>query len=231
MSALDHLTNELSQHLNAKHLAPSPAWRAAFLATQRPTTPLAAIQRTALFRLLNSDITTSLFSTPAAALPADILNAEIVSRRLPGPVVVQVLDVEDVGHSRWSQVEAIEAYERGETTKGREIIRVVPGEAGGAEGSGAEAQGKGSTGPHKLLLQDIEGVRVYAFELQNVEGLDKMDIGAKMVLKGVGVARGVILLEPGGVQVLGGKLDTLHEAWKKGRKERLNSGITVENNE
>jgi len=158
-----------------------------------------------------------------------MLNATIASRRLLGPIAVQILDVEDVGRSRWSQVEAIEAHERGEMTKGREVIRVVPGEAGGAEGSGAEAEGKGSAGPHKLLLQDAKGVTAYAFELLTVDGLDKVDIGAKIVLRDVEVARGVLLLEPGAVQILGGKMETMHDVWKKSLKGRLKSSVTENN--
>lgn len=225
------ISTETSAHLSSKGLTPSQAWLSSFLSTQRPTTPLPAIQRTALFRLVNSDITNSLVPSPGSILPGDILNATVASRRLAGPIAVQVLDKEDVGRSRWSQVEAIEAHERGETTKGREIIRVVPGEAGGAEGSGAEAERMGSAGPHKLLLQDVKGVRVYAFELQLVDGLDKIDIGAKMVLRDIEVSRGVLLLQPGAVQILGGKLEALHEAWKKGLKERLKSTIEERNGE
>lgn len=222
---------EIQSHLSSKHLAPSPTWLSSFLSTQRPTTPLPAIQRTALFRLLNSDITASLAQSAVSIFPADILNADIASRRLTGPVVVQVLDIEDAGRSRWSQVEAIEAHERGETTKGREIIRVVPGEVGGTDGSGAEVQGKGNAGPHKLLVQDARGVRVYAFELYTVEGIEKMDIGAKLVLRGVDVRRGVIMLEPAGVQIMGGKLETLHDAWTKHRKENLKRGISGANDD
>jgi hypothetical protein len=38
---------------------------------------------------------------------------------------VQVLDIEDIGTSLWSQIEAIERVERGEAIHGREIVRTI----------------------------------------------------------------------------------------------------------
>jgi RecQ-mediated genome instability protein 1 len=48
-----------------------------------------------------------------------------------------------------------------------------------------------------------------------------MTMGAKLILRNVDVRRGVIMLEPGNVQLVGGKLEALDKAWKEGRKERL----------
>lgn len=211
---------QITAHLTSKGLTPTNPWLTHFLSTQKPTTPLPALNRTALFRLLASDVTTSLRSTPISTFPSDILAAEIPERRLPGPIPVQVLNIEDIGRSRWSQLEAIEAAERGETTKGREVIRVVAGEDGLSE---PEAGTEKGGGPHKLLLQDARGMKVYGFEMKPVEGvgLGTTGIGMKMVLRDVVVARGVVLLEPVGVVVLGGKIEGLHRVWKEGRKKAL----------
>lgn len=135
---------------------------------------------------------------------------------------MQILDVEDVGRSRWSQVEALEAQERGETTKGREIVRVLPAEEG--EGGGGVAAGgeSGSAGPHKLLLQDAKGTKVYGLEVRSVQGVSvEMAIGTKLVLRDFEVARGVILLEPRCVEVLGGKVDAWDRKWREERKKVL----------
>lgn len=127
---------------------------------------------------------------------------------------MQVLDIEDIGRSRWSQVEAIEQEERGETTKGKEIIRITASEEGEAEDK--------SAGPFKLLLQDAQGTRVYGFELFSVDRINfNLNIGAKLVLRDVTVARSTILLEPKSVTVLGGKIEEMHKRWKEGRKEAL----------
>jgi RecQ-mediated genome instability protein 1 len=136
-----------------------------------------------------------------------------------------VLDIEDIGYSRWSQVEAIEAKERGETTKGREIVRVVPGEEGGPQ----EHPTTDSKGPFKLLLQDAKGVKVYAFDLSGIPGINtNMSMGAKLLLRNCDVRRGVIMLEPGSVQILGGKIEALDKAWKAGRKDRLMNAARAE---
>ena len=115
-----------------------------------------------------------------------------------GGIVVQILDVQDVGASRWSQVEAIERVEAGEEVRGREVIRVVDverqeghdrgstasaaataaaGESGnGGGGGGGGVRTKLSSGPHRLLLQDARGTKASAFELEKIPGLG-MSIG------------------------------------------------------
>ncbi|MCJ1399350.1 hypothetical protein MMC11_002552 [Xylographa trunciseda] len=208
--------------LTNKSLVPTPTWLATFLSTQRPATPLTALYQTALFRLLASDITTSLSTLAPNTFAADVHITNIKSRQLPGPIVVQVLDIEDMSKSRWEQIEAIEALERGEGTKGREIVRVVAPEEGSED---AVAWAKAG-GPHKLLLQDARGLRVYGVELREVEGVGlAMSIGSKLVLKDVSVARGVVLLEPRTVVTLGGKIEALHKGWKEGRKANLRAAI------
>jgi len=227
---LPQLTTHISQ---SKSLHPSPQWLRTFLTTQKPTTPLAALKQTALFRLLASDITTSLdTSQPSLCFPPEIHDPNVRERRLRGPIAVQVLGLEDMGRSRWEQVEAIEALERGEGTKGREIIRVVAGEDGaeGADGGGGGGEGSVGSGggPHKLLVQDARGTRAYAIELERVQGVGVgMSIGCKMALRDVVVARGVVLLEPGTVMCLGGKIEGLHKAWRENRKTELKAAVGV----
>ncbi|KAL6721244.1 hypothetical protein ACLMJK_000346 [Lecanora helva] len=213
---------QLSTHLSStKNLTPTPTWLTTFLTTQRPSTPLPALIQTATFRLLASDITTSLSPSASTCLPTDVNNVNIKERKLAGAITVQVLGVEDMSKSRWEQIEAIEALERGEGTKGREIIRVVAAEEGEGD-DGAQKSG----GPHKLLLKDAAGKRAYGIELRAVEGVGLgMSIGCKVVLKGAIVARGMVLLEPATTMVLGGKIEALHKAWKEGRKAELRKAI------
>lgn len=217
------LAAQITTHLTTtKALVPSPTWLANFLATQKPTTPVLATMQTVLYRLLASDITTSLDATAAGCFPADVHNAETKERRLAGPVVVQLLDIEDLSRSRWEQIEAIEAIERGEGTKGREIIRVVPSEAGDDSNDSRAKPG----GPHKLLLQDARGTRAYGIELKRVDGIGLgMNIGCKLTLKNVTAARGILLLSPANTTNLGGKMESLHNAWKNNRKSELRAII------
>ena len=143
---------------------------------------------------------------------------------------MQVLSVEDMSKSRWEQIEAIEALERGEGTKGREIIRVMAPEDG-TDDPVASGLGKGG-GPHKLLLQDVRGERVYGIELKGVDGVGVgMSIGCKIVLRNVTVARAVVLLEPRTTVLLGGKIEGLHKQWRDGRKEELRKAIEASEQE
>ena len=213
------MATELTKYLAGRHVHPTTTWMRSFMASVRPNTPIAALRQTSLFRLLATDITTTLSPPPAALFPDDVLRGATQSRHVAGPVLCQVLDIEDIGHSRWSQVEAIESRERGEMTKGREIVRIVEQDDDNPSANTTQVQSKG---PFKLLLQDAKGTQVYALELRGIEGLNtNTAMGVKLLLRDIDVRRGVVMLEPGNVQLLGGKLEPLDKAWKTGRKERL----------
>ncbi|KAF3005172.1 hypothetical protein E8E13_010630 [Curvularia kusanoi] len=142
------------------------------------------------------------YQPAAAVLPPDVLKGTVQSRFIAGPVV-----------------ETIEARERGEMTKGREIVRVIEPEDDGSGETGALAH---SRGPFKLLLQDANGAQIYALDLRGIEGLNtNMNMGVKLLLRNIEVRRAVLMLESANVQILGGKLETLDKAWKDGRKDRL----------
>jgi RecQ-mediated genome instability protein 1 len=208
-------------------------------------TPLAGVTATAKLRLLCADLSLPgiLASTPPpSVLPANITDVQIAARKLDRDVVVQVLDVEDIGKSKWEQIELLESERKGETVKGREIIRVVPSEenqqpssaatqAIGTQTAGNAGQG-GKEGPYKLLMQDCKGNRVYGFELTKVAGIGYppgMRIGCKILLKrGSQVARGMVLLEPERTVVLGGKIEELDKAWREGWEQRLREQVDKE---
>lgn len=215
----DPSSQVVAQLASTKGLRPNPEWLSNCLSSQRATTPVQSLVQTAHFRLLASDLITSLARD--ACLPADVANPHVKERRLQGSVPVQILGVEDLTKSRWEQIEAIEAIERGEGTKGREIIRVTATE----EGDDAEARVP-TGGTHKLLLQDSAGNKVYGLELKPVDGVNlSMSIGSKLMLRNPLVARGVVMMEPGNTTMLGGKIEGLHKAWKESRKAELRKGI------
>ena len=224
MSQSSTLAAQISAQLTSKGLVPTQTWLSAFILSQRPTTPLPALTQTALFRLLASDITTSLSASSSTGFPTDVHDASMKDRRLnQGSIVAQVLAVEDMSKSRWEQIEAIEALERGEGTRGREIVRVTAAEENEDNNAGDANRGGG---PHKMLLQDVQGARVYGIELNGIEGVGVgMSIGSKMILRNVMVARGVVLLEPGTTTMLGGKIEGLHKAWRENRKAELKAAI------
>ena len=185
MSKPHPLHAQLANSLLTRHDLPvSSPWLSSFLSSRGSNTPpLPALTSTAQFRILASDITTSLAPAPPNALPANIADVNVKEHRLEGTIIVQVLDVMDIGSSKWSQVEAIERVERGEEVRGREVIRTVD-VMGDEDGSGpdpastttvnahanqnAPTTKKLSSGPHKLLIQDAKGTKVLAFELVNI---------------------------------------------------------------
>ncbi|KAK1831258.1 hypothetical protein QBC39DRAFT_408615 [Podospora conica] len=200
------------------------------LPTRNPPPPLASLLATARTRLLALDLTTpGLIDAAYAAahqLPrAQINHAEVDGvARLQRDVVVQVLDVENLSRSRWEQVEELEALERGEGTRGREVVRVEATPAGDEDLPTAGD----SKATHRLVLQDCVGQRVFAVELARVErvGVGRTSIGEKMMLKkGTKIARGVVLLEGGLCQVIGGKVEEWHKEWTKERVAKLKGAV------
>ena len=57
-----------------------------------------------------------------------------------------------------------------------------------------------------------------------------MNIGTKITLRDVTVARGVLLLEPKSTTVLGGKIEELHKEWKEARKAVLKASAASSGN-
>lgn len=192
--ALHPLHGQIASQLAARHsLVVSPTWLSDFLSTRGANLPpLPALVSTAHFRILASDITTSLWPAGGQeALPRAVDDVNVKELRLQTSVLVQVLDVVDVGSSKWSQVEAIERVERGEEIRGREVIRTIGGvtdddnnnteatttttttaaaanPANGTTNANLSNTSKLSAGPHKLVLQDSKGARVMAFELVKI---------------------------------------------------------------
>jgi RecQ-mediated genome instability protein 1 len=199
--------------------------------------PLSALTQTAVFRILASNFTESLStSSPTTLLPRDISDPTVQERRIPGPVPVQVIDIEDIGTSLWAQVEKIEQVERGETVRGREIVRNVNVDGGDSENTGNATTASRNTignGPHRLVLQDSFGTKAVALELKDIPGIaiDKISIGAKLVLKNTIVGRGMILLTPDTVTLLGGKIEAMDTLWRQTRKERLLARIQTSEGE
>ncbi|KZZ87512.1 hypothetical protein AAP_05595 [Ascosphaera apis ARSEF 7405] len=249
----------ISHLLTTKSIPINTTWLDQFLesstiSSRSSSAPLAVLSQTVLYNLLLSDIRASI-KVPASKetewlLPRDIDNVAVKRKILRGPIIVQVLDIEDIGRSAWSQIEKIEMVERGEMTRGREVIRTVNRDESGEVVSDAAAsnsssgrgnannstRARGNTansnnnhsdavGPHRLVLQDAAGTLLPAMELLPIPDLTidapTMKIGMKLALKDVTVARGLALLEPGNTTVLGGRIEELDKAWRVHRKERL----------
>lgn len=256
---------DLSSQLRAAILAQSlPTPSSSFLTTlttaRSPPLPLPSLLATAKSRLLACDLTSSSSSSildraALSNLPADIDNASVVELKLPRDIHVQVVDIENLSLSRWEQVEELEAIERGEKTRGREVIRVtaeddnreqdttLSGQA--ATQTATQQQQRAATNQsqsassnipptagrnttHRLVLQDSQGKRVFAIELKRIDrvGVGKTCMGEKMLLRaGTTVARGTLLLTPESCVLLGGKIDAWHDTWMEGRLARLKEAV------
>ncbi len=264
------LASQLLGELFSRYsLVPSEQWLDEFRSTSRNLShPLPALTSTAHFRLLSTDFTATLSTQQGQVFPRTISDVHAKELALQIDIPVQVLDIQDTSTSKWSQIEAIERVERGEEIRGREVIRHVPGvnddddADGGEQGQGSSSRPsatsssnvsgnprKGSTGPHKLLLQDAAGTKAWAFEVSRIERItvinsnpllpgaattptpvEGMQIGCKFVLKkGTKVRRGLIMMTPANTTVMGGKVEIWDKKWREGRKARLVQELEREN--
>jgi RecQ-mediated genome instability protein 1 len=226
-----------SSILTASLPPPSSSFLTTLIQARNPPLPLPSLLATARSRLLTCDLTSNnIIDASLAALPADLANPAVKELRLSRDVHVQVLDVENLSVSRWNQVEEIEAIERGEKTRGREVIRIIEDSqddghhqpARQTPGSAVPPAGKNAT--HKLVLQDCQGQKVFALELRRVSsiGVGSTMMGEKILLKaGTVVARGVVMLTPDNCLLLGGKIDSWQKAWTDGRLARLKESTSA----
>lgn len=247
------LAAQINVQLRGHNLPPpSQPWLQALISARDPPPPLPSLVMTAKTRLLASDLTTPGLldpdSIPNISLPSGITNAAVKETRLGRDIYVQVADIEDLAKSRWEQVEELEAIERGEQTRGREVVRLPANGAdvdeaqdGTLDGPGPRATGPGRAGDqpaparlasnkatHRLILQDCKGQNVYGLELKRIPriAIGTLNLGEKILLrKGAVVARGAVLLEPETCHILGGKVDAWQRAWVSTRLARLRETV------
>ena len=129
-------------------------------------------------------------------------------------------------------MEELEAIDKGERTRGREVIRVSAEDddqtENGQSRHAVEVRAAGKNATHRLVVQDCKGSKVFALELKRMEsiGIGKTNIGEKILLKpGTVVARGTILLEPDKCVLLGGKIEAWQKTWVEGRLTRLKESV------
>ncbi|KAL6804384.1 hypothetical protein J3E68DRAFT_204746 [Trichoderma sp. SZMC 28012] len=239
------LIPQLRRAILAQSLPPPSQTLLTTLTSRSPPPPIPSLLATAKARLLASDLTNTsgtVVDPSMPSFPPNIDSATVQESTIPQNTHVQVLDIENLSLSRWEQVEELEAIERGERTRGRQVIRVTDEENGEADmssssagqtqasrgGAGGNAASGGANAVHRLVLQDGRGKKVFAVELKRISGIGigKTHIGEKILLRaGAVVARGTVLLTPETCTLLGGKIDAWHEAWMEGRLARLRESV------
>lgn len=252
------INSRLKAELFARYsLMPSQQWLNDFMSTSSNAShPLPALTSTAHFRLLSTDFTRSLTTERGQVISPNLLDVNTKEAALLDDIPVQVLDILDTSTSNWTKIEAIERIERGEEIKGREVIRHIPGatdgdtaEANGQNGSNQSGNSrKGSNGPHKLLLQDAAGTKIWAFELARIDRItmvnqnppapgsdipqpvEGMQIGCKLILKkGTKIRRSLAMMTPANVVLMGGKVELWDKKWRESCKTRLAQTLEAEN--
>lgn len=136
---------------------------------------------------------------------------------LSDSILVQVLEIFDVSKSAYKRLEILE--ENDESNIDRMRRRTVGLETG-------DSQGFTTTCMHKLVLQDSAGTLIYGIEYRRIAQLsERTELGCKFLLRKTKFHRGVALLEPETVTVLGGSIPEMNvsrtEIYKQKLKQQL----------
>jgi RecQ-mediated genome instability protein 1 len=180
------LQTQVLAHFASKQLHLSPPYISTLIAyLHPPLTP--AILANLHTSFLNSTLQQS--AAPQSYLPPATANQHNIS--IPGPTLVQVIHVQDIGKSRIAQLEALEKAIEEAGPEGRRVVE-LPAEdddEGGNNENNAAAQNGANEGISvgksicKLLLEDGRGERVYGMEVKAIEGIKVgMALGCKVPL-------------------------------------------------
>ncbi|GAO48209.1 hypothetical protein SAICODRAFT_83385 [Saitoella complicata NRRL Y-17804] len=223
------MTTHILDHFSSIGLPLKQNWLVSILQVNDPPQAPQLLQAYVHSHILSSSVTESIDS-PAWFPPN---TSEQHETTLPGPFVVQVAHVREIGESTISQLEKLESYASGETTRGRSIIRNII-EDDGVHGGATQTQGTNATqatdvvgrpvGKHtcKVTFEDGAGRRVYGIEAKAVDSFYVgMNLGCKVILRNIHMLRGVILLKPANVTMLGGKIDSWNDNLLKNLQDEL----------
>jgi RecQ-mediated genome instability protein 1 len=218
------LQTQVLAHFASKQLHLSPTYVASVLNAIHPNptsctpTVLTAVQNAFLQSALQQS------AAPPSCLPIGLPAKHNIT--LPGPALVQVIHVQDIGLSRIAQLEALEKWANERGPRGLRVID-IPNEEDGEENGTANGDNEElSMGKSmcKVLLEDGKGDRVYGMEIKPIDEIKVgMPLGTKVffiwheltqvLLTNVPVLRGVLQLRPTNTTILGGKIEALNQGY------------------
>jgi len=175
------LQTQVLAHFASKQQHLSPAYIASLLNVIHPlpTTCTPSLLATVQNAFLQSPLQQS--AAPLSYLPVGIPNKHNVS--IPGPTLVQIIHVQDIGLSRLAQLEALEKWVNERGPQGQRVVDLPNEDEGEENGTGNGANEGISVGKSmcKVLLEDGKGERVYGMEVKSIEEIRVgMPLGTKV---------------------------------------------------
>lgn len=178
------LQTQILAHFASKNIHLSPGYIATLVSSihPSPTTCTPALFATVENAFLQSPLQQC--SAPQSYLPIGLPNKHNIT--VPGPTLVQIIYVRDIGASRLTQLEALEKWLNEKGPQGRRVVD-LPNEDDGEENGVPNDMQEGPTvGKNmcKVLLEDGQGERVYGMEIKSIEEIRVgMPLGCKVVLE------------------------------------------------
>lgn len=175
------LQAQVVAHFAEQNLHLSPAFLSTLIASIHPppSRPNPALLSTFHATFLATPLDQS--AAPPSFLPVSIPAQH--NTTIPGPALVQVVHVQDIGTSRLAQLEALEKAINETGPQGRRVVDLPAeddGEGEPASQNGVDALSVGKS-VCKLLLEDGMGERVYGMEVKPIEGIKVgMSLGCKV---------------------------------------------------
>lgn len=177
------LSNQVLAHFASKQLHLSPTYISTLIASlHAPLSAgvLANLHTTFLTSSLQQSAAQQSYFPPAIATQHNTM--------IPGPTLVQVIHVQDIGKSRIAQLEALEKAIEEAGPEGRRVVELPAEEGEDGENENLPAAQNGvnegiSVGKSicKVLLEDGRGERVYGMEVKPIEGIKVgMSLGCKV---------------------------------------------------
>ena len=178
------LQTQVLAHFTSKQIHLSPRYIATLLNSLNPVPT--GLNQGILERFQASFLNSTLQQSagPQSFLSPDLPNQHNVS--IPGPALVQIVHVQDIGISRLAQLEALEKALNEQGPQGRRVIDLPPEDEAEdnptQNGSLSEGLSVGK-GICKILLEDGRGERVYGMEVKPLEGIKVgMQLGCKVAI-------------------------------------------------
>lgn len=175
------LQTQVLAHFASKQQHLSPTYIISILNAIHPppTNCTPALLTTVQNAFLQSPLQQS--AAPQSCLPTGIPNKHNIT--VPGPTLVQIIHVQDIGLSRIAQLEALEKWMNERGPQGRRVVDLPNEEEGdenGAQNGGNEGLSVGKS-MCKVLFEDGKGERVYGMEVKQIEEIKVgMPLGTKV---------------------------------------------------
>jgi hypothetical protein len=173
------MQTQILNHFASRQQHLSPNFIASILQSIRPTPTTCTPSLLSRIQSVFYEAPLSQSAATTSYLPPNIIEKHNIA--IPGPILVEIIHVQDIGLSRIAQLEALEKWENEHGPQGRQVVDLPPTEQDDDVGETVSAKdssiGKGMC---KVLFEDGGGQQCYGME---VKPIDEVRVGMALGCK------------------------------------------------